>query len=233
LRHGLLARGVSVSSVHGPTACHVLGAPDDAWRQEAVAVLADHMRFTAAIGAPDVVVHPVPDPVRVSDADHPAVPGRIRDAILRSLDELLPVTEETGVRMLLENLPYRCAFPFLAMRELRPLVDGYLEAQVGLVVDTGHAQVIGNDPVEEIRVAGHRLRGIHLQDAERNAIEDRHWVPTHGDLDWGAIVSALLEVSYAGAWTFEVHRGRHGETSEEAARQCFQLARRWSRDVSP
>jgi sugar phosphate isomerase/epimerase len=129
--------------------------------------------------------------------------------------------------MLLENLPYRSALPFLTMRELRPLVDEYPEAQVGLVVDTGHAWVHGSDPVEEIRTAGRRLGGTHFQDAEHDATRDRHWVPTHGDLNWEAIVSALLEVNYSGAWTFEAHRGRYGETSEEAARQCLRLARQW------
>lgn len=226
-RDRLFARGLRASTVHGPTGRHVLGAPDVILRQGTVAFLASYVRFAAAVEAPDIVIHPVPDPTSLSDADDPTMPGRIRDAVLRSLSDLLPVAEETGVRMLLENLPYRRSFPFLTMHELRPLVDGYPEAQVGLVVDTGHAWVAGYDPVEEIRVAGPRLRGIHLQDAENGALRDRHWVPTHGDLDWEAIVGALFQVNYAGAWTFETHRGRHGETSEEAAGQCLQMARLW------
>lgn len=223
----LLARGLQASSVHGPTAPHILGAPEEAWRQKAVKVLADYIRFTAAVGAPDMVIHPVPNPSLMEDADHPSMPGRICDAARRSLDDLLSVAEESGVRMLLENLSYRCAYPYLTMRELRPLVDGYPDPLVGLLVDTGHAWVIGNDPVEEIRVAGDRLRGIHLQDAEHGGTSDRHWVPTHGDLPWDAIVDALFQVGYPGAWTFEAHRGRHGETSEEAARQCLELVGQW------
>lgn len=168
-RNGLVARGPHISAVHGPTARHVLGAPDEVWRQEAVPVLVDHMRFAAAVAAPKIVVHPVSDQVRVSGAGHPTVPGHIRDALLRSLDDLLPIAEGSGVRMLLENLPYRCAFPFLAMHVPRTLADGYPQAQLGLVVDTRHAHVIGNDPVGEIQVADHPLQGIHLQDAEQEA----------------------------------------------------------------
>jgi sugar phosphate isomerase/epimerase len=226
-RDRLFARGLQASTVHGPTGHHVLGAPDERPRQETVAFLASYIRFATAVDSPDIVIHPVPDPTSLSDVDDPALPARIRDAVLRSLDDLVPIAEESGVRMLIENLPYRCPFPFLSMRELRPLVDGYPEAQVGLVVDTGHASVAGNDPVEEIHLASHRLWGIHLQDAEHDAPRDRHWVPTHGDLDWQAIVGALFQVSYAGAWTFEAHRGRYGETSEEAALQCLQMARQW------
>jgi len=226
-RDSLSSRGLQVSAVHGPTACYVLGAPDETWRQQAIAVLEDHIRFAAAIGAPSVVIHPVPDPVRVTNAGHATVPGYVRDAVLCSLDDLLPIAEDTSVRMLLENLPYQCAFPFLTMRELRPLTDGYSEAHLGLVVDTGHAHVIGSDPMEEIRAAGPRLQGTHLQDAEHDAADDVHWVPTHGDLDWEAIAGTLFEVSYAGPWTFEVHRGRYGETAEDAARQCLRLAGQW------
>jgi L-ribulose-5-phosphate 3-epimerase len=224
----LTARGLQASTVHGPTERNVLGAPHEAWRTDAVAVLVRYIRFAAAVGAPDIVVHPVPNPVLVPNPTQPSSGDRIRDAVLRSLEELVPVAEEAGVRILLENLPYRCACPFLSMDELRPLVDGYPAAQLGLVVDTGHAWVIGNDPVEEIRIAGRRLGGTHLQDVDRDTPEDRHWVPTHGDLDWQAIIGALHEVNYAGAWTFEAHRGRHGETSEAAARQCLRLARRWN-----
>lgn len=227
-RDRLFARGLEASAVHGPTGRHILGAPDEGSRQETVAFLASYLRFAAAVEAPNIILHPVPDPASQSEANDPTLPARVRDAVLRSLRDLLPIAEETGVRMLLENLPYRCAFPYLGMRELSSLVEGYPEAQVGLVVDTGHAWVAGNDPAEEIREAGHRLRGIHLQDAERGVLKDRHWVPTHGDLDWNAIVNALLQVHYAGAWTFEAHRGRHGESSEEAARQCLRIAKRWT-----
>ena len=76
-------------------------------------------------------------------------------------------------------------------------------------------------------MAGHPLRGIHLQDAEQDGPEDRHWVATHGDLDWEAIVSTLFQATYTGTWTFEVHRGRHGDTTEEAARQCLRMTRQW------
>jgi sugar phosphate isomerase/epimerase len=226
-RDRLTARGLTATTVHGPTGRHVLGPPDEGWRQEAVGMLAKYLAFAGVVESPAMVVHPVPSPALVDGADSPFSCATIRDAVRRSLDELLTMCEQTGTRILLENLPYRCSFPFLSMEELRPLVDGYPEAQVGLVVDTGHAHVHGDNPVTEIQLAGSRLGGIHLQDAELNADADRHWVPTHGDLDWTAIVQSLLNVDYRGAWTFEAHRGRHGETSEEAARQCLELATRW------
>ena len=221
-------RGLRVPTIHAPLRRNVLGAPDEVWRREKVIVLADYIRFAGRLGAEGIVIHPVPNPIFVPDADHPAVPGRIRDATQWSLDDLVPVAEEAGVRIVLENLPYHCDYPFRTVGELRPLVDRYPEEGVGLIIDTGHAAVVGDRPEDEIRIAGHRLWGTNLQDVARDAPEDSHWLPTHGGLNWDAIRHALDEVNYAGAWTFEVMSPRHGETLEELAQAARQVAATWN-----
>ncbi len=83
------------------------------------------------------------------------------------------------------------------------------------------------DPVEEIRLAGCRLEGTHLQDVDYDDPQDDHWVPTQGGLDWEAIRSALAQINYGGAWTFEPVHGRHGETPTELARICRSVAAAW------
>ena len=226
-RARLEARGLDQGTVHAPLTRNVLRAPEEDWRREKVAVLASYIRFTAAIGAASTIVHPVPNPIFVPDADHPEIPGRIRDAVHRSLDELVPVAAESGVRILLENLPYDCAYPFRGMQELRPLVDAYPEQALGLVIDTGHAWTARNDPAGEILTAGPRLWGTHLQDVDFDDPQDNHWPPTHGGLDWESIRAAMGQVGYAGQWTFEVAAGRRGETPEELARATRQVADQW------
>ena len=73
------------------------------------------------------------------------------------------------------------------MQELRALVDGYPEEQLGLVIDTGHAWTMKRDPSLEIKFAGSRLQGTHLQDVDYDQPNDNHWAPTQGGLDWSAI----------------------------------------------
>ena len=221
------AFGLRARSVHAPMRETVLGAPEEDWRREKVGVLGSYIRFTGAIGATDMVVHPVPNPMFVPEADSPALRERMRDAVRRSLDELVPVAEESGIRINLENLPYDCGYPFLTMREMRPLVDPYPEDCVGLVIDTGHVGTLRMDPVSEIHAAGPRLWGTHLQDVDSDAPNDDHWIPTHGGLDWDAIRLALSEVSYTGPWTFEVATPRHGETLEALARITREVAASW------
>lgn len=226
-RARLAARGLRARTVHAPLTRNVLGAPEEGWRLEVVEVLASYLRLAGGLEATEVVIHPVPNPIFVPEADHPEVPRRIAEAVPRSLDQLVPVAGREGVRILLENLPYACAYPYLAMQELRALVDGYPEEQLGLVIDTGHAWTMKRDPSLEIELAGSRLQGTHLQDVDYDQPADNHWPPTQGGLDWPAIRQALASVGYSGPWTFEVARGTGGETPEQLARLTHQVALSW------
>jgi sugar phosphate isomerase/epimerase len=226
-RARLEARGFVGGTVHAPLRRNVLGAPDEEWRLEKVQVITSYLHFAAAIGSTGLIIHPVPNPIFVPDPERPELPGIMLEATWRSLDALVPVASECGVRMLLENLPYNCAYPLLCMEELRPMVDPYPDEAVGLVIDTGHAWTIGRDPAEQIRIAGARLCGTHIQDVDDENPQDNHWLPGHGDLDWVGIRAALKEVEYAGFWTFEVIVSRHDETPDELARLTRAVAVEW------
>jgi sugar phosphate isomerase/epimerase len=220
-------RGLRARSVHAPTMETVLGAPDEDWRREKVELLKTYIRFASEVGATGIVMHPVPNPIFVPNADDPAIPDRIRDAARRSLDDLAPVAGSYGVHIMLENLPYECDYPYLTMQELRPLVDGYPEDSVGLVIDTGHVGLMGMDVPGEIRTAGSRLRGTHLHDVDFDVPDGDHRAPTQGGFDWDAIRRALSDISYPGAWTFEVIVPSHGESPEELARITREAATSW------
>ena len=226
-RAQLEARGLRARTMHAPSGRTVLGAPDEEWRRQEVALLERYIGFGGELGITDMVIHPIPSPGVVPNADDPAVPRLIADAVKRSLDELVPAAEQAGIRFNLENLPFDCDYPYRTMKELRPLVDPYPEDQVGLVIDTGHVGILRNDPVDEIMAAGHRLRGTHIHDVVGDAADGDHRVPTHGWLDWDAMLRAFAKVSYPGPWTFEVIRPTSDETPEELAHFTREVATRW------
>ena len=226
-RARLEGRGLRARTVHAPGTVNIPGAPDEDWRHEKIPILASYLRFAGAIGATEVIMHPAPNPMFVPDADDPAVPGRIRDALYRSLDDLIPAAKTAGVRILFENLPYHCNYPFLTAKELRPLVDAYPEEYLGIIIDTGHVGTLRMDPVAEIHAAGPRLKSTHLQDVDAEEPDDNHWPPTHGALDWEAIRKALSDVRYAGPWSFEVINGVHGEDAGELVRIARETATAW------
>ena len=231
-RRAIEKRGLKTSTLHAPMRRNVLGAPTEPWRREKVAVLADYLRFAGEIGAAGTVIHGIPNPMFLpSDQDIESLLQPMVDAMKRSLDELVDVARASGVRMLLENLPYTIevsvTYPLMTMPQLRPFVDDFPPELIGLLLDTGHAWTNGDDPAREIEVAGPRLWGTHLQDVPRDDPQDNHWVPTYGDLDWPAIRAALARINYQGAWTFEAVRGRQGESWEDIVRQSYAVATAW------
>ena len=220
-------RGLRARSVHAPSQRTVLGATDEEWRRQEVALLFSYVNFVGELGATDMVVHPIPNPVFVPDPDNPAVPGLVKDAVSRSLDELVPVAQKAGVRINLENLPYDCDYPYRRMRELRPLVDLYPPDHLGLIIDVGHAGILEDDPAAEIRAAGPRLRGTHIHDVEGEGQGADHRAPTLGRFRWDDILTAFSDVNYPGPYTFEVIVPSNDETPEELARITRGVASDW------
>lgn len=226
-RGRLEARGLKARTMHAPSGRTALAVPDEEWRREAVALLKRYVTFGGELGITDMVVHPVPGPTSVPNADDPALLKLMKDSARRSLDDLVPAASQAGIRLNLENLPYLCDFPYRTMRELRPLVDPYPEEAVGLIIDTGHVGILRNDPVEEITAAGHRLRGTHIHDVVGEADDGDHHAPTHGWLKWDAILQAFDKINYPGPWTFEVAKPSGDETPEELARITRGVAAQW------
>ena len=220
----LHARGLEVS-VHAPLNVNVLGAPQEQWRRDKVEVLGAYLQFAGEIGAREMVVHPVPNPCFVTNPNDPELPKKMRNATRRSLDELVPVCESAGVRILLENLPYKCDYPFLGMKQLKVLVESYCPEVVGLLVDTGHAAVMGLDPADEVRLAGDRLGGVHLHDSD--GVEDRHWLPGKGIINWDEVCRSLTQVDFQGPWIFELSGKDDTNTPEELCQQALIIANQW------
>lgn len=131
LKRQLESTGVRAGTLHAPLERNVLGAPEESWRARQVGVNVDYLHLSGNVGADGMIIHPVPNPKFVDEPDDPGLPEAMIVAARRSLDDLVPVALETGVRMLLENLPYRIEYPLLTMAELRSLVDPYTPEAVG------------------------------------------------------------------------------------------------------
>ena len=228
IRGILEAHSVRGRTMHSPVGRYILAALDDEWRTESVGVLKEYIRLAGALGLTEMVIHPISGPDMVPDADDPALPQRMREAVRRSLDELLPTVEESGVRITLENLPYP-TLPLNSMRELWPLVDPYPSEAVGLVIDTGHVGVLELDPVDELLAAGERLCGTHIHDIKVQERRVDHHSPTLGNLDWAAMRQTFTEIGYTGPWTSEAIRPSHGESPEELAREVHDWMASWLR----
>ena len=212
-------------TMHAPAGRYILAALDDDWRSESIPVLSRYVRLAGGLGLTEMVIHPIPNPDLIR-LDDPELPGQVREAVQRSLDDLMPAIEQAGVRVTLENLPYP-GMPLNNMRELRAVVDPYPSEAVGLVIDTGHVGVLELDPVDELHAAGERLCGTHIHDIDVRDGRVDHHSPTLGNLDWTAMRQAFEDIGYAGPWTSEALNPSHGETAEELAREVSDWLTSW------
>lgn len=227
LRGILEAHSVRGRTMHAPVGRNTLAVLDASWRKESVGVLTEYVRLAGALGLTELVIHPISRDLAPL-ADDPALPQLIREAVQRSLDDLMPAVEESAVRITLENLPIP-NLPLNSMTELRTLVDPYPSEAVGLVIDIGHAARLDLDPVDELHAAGERLCGTHIHDINVQEGGTDHYSPTLGNLDWDAVRQAFTEIGYTGPWTSEATRPSHGESPEELAREVKDWMTSWLR----
>lgn len=170
------------------------------------------MEACAMLGATKLVFHPLLYPYRI---ESPALYAQIDDYNLRWFREILPTAARLGLRVEIENMfdYYHVqqsgdpAYVYTTAAQLLRLVDALHSPQVGLCLDTGHANISGQDVPGMIRAYGSRLECLHLNDnygRTSGLLEDLHLPPGEGTLDWNAIFRALREVGYAGICNLEL-----------------------------
>jgi len=180
-----------------------LAASDAVVRATTLARYRGAVDVMAALGGGIIVTHdiavPLPaDAVHSPDADREY--RARRTAFVANLRELAGYAAPRGVRIALENTSAGLA------REpagLVALVRDVAAANVGVVIDTGHRNLIG-DPATAVRaVAGH-LISLHIHD--NAGVADEHLLPGRGVIDWRQVLTALRAVRYDGVFLYELTR---------------------------
>ena len=105
----------------------------------------------------------------------------------------------------MEFLPRTC--PGNCVDELFDFLDGISGDVAGVCLDVNHAN-LGQDILANIGRLGERIISLHISD--NDAIDERHWLPGQGALDWPAIVVALRGCGYRGPFLYESARDRAG-----------------------
>ncbi len=139
----------------------------------------------------------VPDEFAPSSGDNQ------RDAVLRTLDALLPVAERVGVRIAVEVIPNALS----TARQLVRLIEDEELPGLGICLDVGHARLQG-DVVDALETVAGYLVTTHIHDNRGRS--DDHLLPFEGVIDWPELVIALQKVGYDGTLMFEVAPGADG-----------------------
>lgn len=195
-------------SFHAPFAPRIdITALDDAARSEALAEIERALEAAARLGARHFVLHPGPESSELPRAER--LDRMERGA--ESLDRIAARCRALGPRLVLENM---LSHLFAGhVRDLLWLLGALASTEVGICLDTGHAQLSG-----DLRTVAHKLKGhlwmLHANDT-RGQFDD-HLPPGDGVVDWSDLLRQLREIGFEGALVLEV--AGDGDPAEALAR---------------
>ncbi|HSH23891.1 MAG TPA: sugar phosphate isomerase/epimerase family protein [Acidimicrobiales bacterium] len=182
-----------------PVAAVLLSLPPDRWPNGALsssataAMVVDQAARTAEVaaglGLDTMGVWPG------ADGSARAWDGEV---LLRGLAEVVEASAAHGVRVALEYKPGTVVPTAAEAMAVCDEVPG-----LGVLVDTAHAYAAGEEPAEVVAMVGERLWHVHLGDAARGSADDD--LPLGRLHDFGALATALDEIGYAGAASFDLY----------------------------
>ena len=120
---------------------------------------------------------------------------------------LLERAEAYGVNILVENFNKMCVDGLYWIDnapDLLEMIETVNHPLFHAVWDTGHANMQEMPQDEALRILGHHVRALHVQDNMGDA--DTHLVPFLGTLNLDAVMCGLADIGYNGYFTFEVGR---------------------------
>ena len=109
---------------------------------------------------------------------------------------LADFADEFGAVILIEDLPRSC------IGNCSGEILKFLSANDKLRVcfDTNH--LLSENIVYFIRNVGNKIASIHVSDYD--FVNERHWLPGEGDINWQELYSELMKTGYNGVWMYEI-----------------------------
>lgn len=163
------------------------------------------------LGCKHLIFHPLRQPDRV---DSLSMKQRIHDYNVRWFYELIPAAENFDIVINLENTfdshhtqkPGDPAYPYTTAEDMLALMRDIGSSRVKLCLDTGHANIAGQDIPSMIRAFRSDLTTVHLNDNYGRigpVYEDLHLFPGYGRICWMSVLGALKEIGFRGVMNIE------------------------------
>lgn len=148
------------------------------------------MEKAAEFGINKFVVHPSREPITAEER-----PERIKCA-QDTLDKMARKAKQLGAVIAVEDLPRTCLGN--CSDEILKLIS--VNDDLRVCFDTNH--LLFEDNAQFIRKVGEKIVTLHVSDYD--FVNERHWLPGEGKVDWQSVITALREISYNGVWLYEL-----------------------------
>ena len=189
-RRALAVAGVEPRTVHANFGASLdISSPDAATRSAGIQAIGVALDLAVRMGAGIVIVHPSSEPI-----DSEARDTRIEQA-RRSIEIIAQMAQKAGCRVALELLPRTCLGRSAA--ELLCLLEDIDPGTAGACLDTNHLMDRFSTLPEVVRSLGLRLLALHCSDYD--GVDEKHWLPMRGVIDWGAFLVGAERRRFHGA----------------------------------
>lgn len=159
-------------------------------RKHTAEVHARFVRTAASVGARLAVVHAC-----LEQDSEPRRAERIARA-KESLVALADVAEPLGVTLCVEDLPRTCLGN--TAEELADIIS--CDDRLRICFDVNH--LLFGSHADFLRILGPKIVATHISDYD--FVNERHWLPGEGKIDWPALMDGLDAVGYTGAFNYEL-----------------------------
>ena len=115
---------------------------------------------------------------------------------METLSALAEFAAEKGAVLAVENLPRTCLGNRAA--ELKEIISANDKLRV--CFDFNHS--LGEDNSAYIKLLGDKIITTHVSDYDM--IDERHWLPGEGNIDWVEMITLMEQIGYQGVWMYEL-----------------------------
>ena len=185
--------GVDIRSFHLPFYTNETVDPaslDPAIRRRTAEIHVHYAKVAADMGARFLVVHAGLEPVE--DAERAA---RL-DAACDSMAALADEAAALGLTVCVENLPRSC----LGNRAEELLTIVGRDPRLRVCFDVNHLLIESHAAF--LDAAGPLIATLHISDYD--FVNERHWLPGEGSIDWVALADGLDAIGYTDAFNYEL-----------------------------
>jgi protein FrlC len=114
----------------------------------------------------------------------------------RSIVELLDYSDKTTLNLLIEPAHRVESTLILTVADGLRMIREIGSERLGICLDTGHANVNGEDMGQVVKNLANVPLHIHIDD--NNGDNDAHMIPGEGSIDYKPLARALSEIDYQG-----------------------------------
>jgi len=131
------------------------------------------------------------------------------------LDQVIPLAEELGVKILIEPEP---DLLMENTKQIRSFISDIRSPQVGVNFDIGHFFCAGEDPGESFQELLPWIGHVHIEDIAASR-KHHHLIPGQGAIDFEAVLQAIKDTGYDGNISLELYT--YADTPKEAGEESL------------